>query len=80
MKALAVVLQITWGAKNKRAFKVSLNFGSFLSLSRYLRCLSQHMYATEARLARMPPICMNWEKSELESPVTKVTLVTEISF
>ena len=72
-KAMAVVLQNTWGAKNKRAFKVAVNVGSFLSLSNSLRKYSQQILATDIRLATIPPICINWEKVELDSPVTKVT-------
>ena len=73
-KAVAVVLQKTWGAKNNSPFMVVVNFGSFLSSSNVLRCRSQQVLATEKRLARMPPICMNWEKIEFDdSPVTKVT-------
>ena len=70
---MAVVLQNTWGAKNKRAFKVAVNVGSFLSLSNVLRKYSPQALATDKRLATIPPICINWEKVELGSPVTKVT-------
>ena len=73
-KAVAVVLHNTCGAKNNRAFIVVLKFGSFLSSSNFLRCHSQQMLATDIRLARMPPICMNREKVESDdSPITKVT-------
>ena len=77
-KAVAVVLQNTWGAKNNIAFIVVVMFGSLLSSStNHLRCLSQQILATRKRLERMPPICMNWEKIEFDdSPVTKVTYVT----
>ena len=72
-KAVAVVLQNTWGPKNKRAFKVAVNVGSFSSLSNFLRNHSLHVLATDKILATIPPICINWEKVELDSPVTKVT-------
>ena len=73
-KAVAVVLHKVWGAKNNRAFMVVLRFGSFLSSSKVLRCRSQQVLATDKRLARIPPICMNWEKVESDdSPITKVT-------
>ena len=76
-KAVAVVLQKTWGTKNSSPFMAVVKFGSFLSSSKYLRCHSQQVLAMEKRLARMPPICMNWEKVEFDdSPVTKVTEVT----
>ena len=73
-KAVAVVLQNTCGAKNNRAFMVVVKFGSFLSSFESLRNRSQQVLATDIRLARIPPICMNWEKVESDhSPVTKVT-------
>ena len=67
-KAMAVVLQNTWGAKNKRAFQVAVSF-----LLKRVRNHSLQVLATDKRLARIPPICINWEKVELDSPVTKVT-------
>ena len=79
---MAVVLQNTWGPKNKRAFKVAVNVGSFWYqkffsklnfLSNFLRKYSLQVLATDKRLARIPPICINWEKVELDSPATKVT-------
>ena len=75
-KVVAVVLHNVWGAKNNRAFMVVVNFGSFLSSSKNLRKRSQQVLATEMRLARIPPIFINWEKVEPDSPVTKVTQVT----
>ena len=72
-KAVAVVLHNVWGAKNNRAFMVVVKFGSVLSSFNHLRCHSQQVLATEMRLARIPPIAMNWEKIEPDRPVTKVT-------
>ena len=72
-KAVAVVLHNVWGAKNNRAFMVVLKFGSLLSSSKSLRWRSQQVLATEMRLARIPPIAMNWEKTDPDRPVTKVT-------
>ena len=73
-KAVAVVLQNTWGAKNKRPFMEVVKFGSFLSLSNPLRCFSQQVLATDKRLPRIPPICINREKVESgDSPITRVT-------
>lgn len=75
--AVAVVLQSTWGKKNKRDSMVVKKSGSFFLVSILVRWSAAHVLATEKILAKMPLICMNWENAESVKPVTKVTYITE---